>query len=73
MIPRDLSLQVPKFVKSTKTDEEEDKEIERQGGPIDNRPLYDRLEEQKKKVILNLSYLIFGIVYSGKRQVGRRA
>ena len=70
MIPRDLSLQVPKFVKSTKTDEEEDKEIERQGGPIDNRPLYDRLEEQKKKVILSSLCLIFYIVHLGTRQMG---
>ena len=58
----DLGIQTTKFVKSRKTDEEEDDEIDRQGGPIDNRPLYERLEEQKKKVyshIIHSNPLLF--------------
>ncbi|KAH7817720.1 uncharacterized protein MONOS_16201 [Monocercomonoides exilis] len=37
------------FVKSRVTDEEAEEEVNRQGGPVDNRPLYQRLEEQKLK------------------------
>lgn len=39
-----------RFVASTKSDVELDEEVEQQGGPVDNRPLYERLEEQRKKV-----------------------
>lgn len=45
-------------MRSTKTDEEEEEEIEKQGGPIDNRPLYEKLEEQRQKVFnILFSYL----------------
>lgn len=56
----DLGTQTVRFVKSTKTDEEEEEEIEKQGGPIDNRPLYEKLEEQRQKVfnILFFTYIV---------------
>lgn len=54
----DLGTQTVRFVRSTKTDEEEEEEIEKQGGPIDNRPLYEKLEEQRQKVFnILFSYL----------------